>query len=86
MRRISLYAGCAAILNRDENATGVRAIVRAGGMHNLFHAGNYGTLRWDCGGSGSLRQGFRETCEGASAYLISLMNDASARLNFSGCS
>ena len=70
MRRISLYAGCAAILNSDENATGVRAIVRAGGMHNLFHAGNYVTLRRDCGSFALLRQGFRETCEGIPAKAI----------------
>ncbi len=37
MRRIALYARCAPILNRDQNAAGVRAIVRAGGMYNLFH-------------------------------------------------
>jgi hypothetical protein len=37
MRRIALDAGCAPILNRDQNAARVRAVVRAGSMYNLFH-------------------------------------------------
>ncbi len=37
MGRIALYARCAPILNGDQNAAGVRAVVRAGSMYNLFH-------------------------------------------------
>ena len=37
MCRIALYARCAPILDGDQNAARVRAVVRTGGVYNLFH-------------------------------------------------
>ena len=37
MRRIALYLDRPAVVNRDQDSTGIRTIMRAGGMDHSFH-------------------------------------------------